>query len=189
MKHFYETIGENWFSWADFYREIVGQLPNPAAVVEVGCWRGRSTACLGVEIINAQKDVVLYCVDTWAYYPETEQPALSQTDFDGVYREFTRNVRPFEHFLWIMRQPSIKAAAEFSPESVDFVFIDANHKYENVLADIRAWLPVVKPGGVIAGHDYYTRQHPGVARAVDEAIDGVILIPEQNVWMYYKDTW
>ena len=55
----------------------------------------------------------------------------------------------------------------FPNESLDFVFIDAGHMYEEVKEDISLWLPKVKPGGVISGHDY-SNKWPGVAAAVNE---------------------
>jgi hypothetical protein len=50
---------------------------------------------------------------------------------------------------------------------VDFLFIDANHTYEFVRNDIQMWLPKMKPGSVMAGHDY-NMSHPGVIQAVNE---------------------
>jgi hypothetical protein len=57
--------------------------------------------------------------------------------------------------------------------SVDLVFIDADHSYEGVKADIEAWLPKVKVGGWIGGHDYKSPRFPGVERAVHERFDQV----------------
>jgi predicted O-methyltransferase YrrM len=53
---------------------------------------------------------------------------------------------------------------------LDFVFIDADHSYEGCKADIEAWFPKVKPGGLLSGHDYDNPDFPefGVKRAVDE---------------------
>jgi predicted O-methyltransferase YrrM len=62
---------------------------------------------------------------------------------------------------------SIEAAKQFENKSVDFVFIDAAHEYEDVQNDIEAWLPKIKTGGIIAGHDYIPT-YPGVMRAVNE---------------------
>ncbi len=62
---------------------------------------------------------------------------------------------------------SDEAAKDFADESFDLVFIDADHSEEWVLRDLAAWLPKVRAGGVIAGHDYGAPHHPGVKRAVD----------------------
>ena len=188
MEHFYNNkeFGENWFSYSQFYADMIKRLPDEATIIEVGCWKGRSTACLGVEIVNSEKGVSLICVDSWKYVPSTEQPVSSQTEFDKVYEEFLKNTQVFKGFLSVIRQGSDSAADVFDNESIDFVFIDANHTYESVKADILAWLPKVKVGGIIAGHDYFTRVHPGVKEAVDELLPDAIKHPEQNVWEFAK---
>jgi predicted O-methyltransferase YrrM len=186
IPHFFEGIGENWFSYAGFYADIVKQMPDSAVMVEIGSWKGRSTACLGVEIINSGKGICLICVDAWKYVPSTEQPVSSQAKFDKVYNEFVENTRLFENFLSIVRKDSVQAAGYFRDNSIDFVFIDALHTYEGVKADAEAWLPKVRPGGIIAGHDSFTRVHPGVKKAVDELFPNVNLIPDQNVWWIKK---
>ncbi len=62
---------------------------------------------------------------------------------------------------------SKEAVKEFKDESLDFVYIDANHNYEFVKEDIELWYPKVKIGGIIGGHDYGPHES-GVAKAVDE---------------------
>ena len=56
------------------------------------------------------------------------------------------------------------------PYQVDLLFVDAGHEYEDVKADLAAWSRVVRPGGVIACHDFFSQMHPGVARAVLEFV-------------------
>jgi cephalosporin hydroxylase len=51
----------------------------------------------------------------------------------------------------------------------DVVFLDADHEYDGIKADIAHWGPMVKRGGILAGHDYLLPNHPGVVQAVDEA--------------------
>lgn len=67
---------------------------------------------------------------------------------------------------------STRCAQGFADESIDLVFIDADHSEQAVAADLAAWTPKVKRGGVIAGHDYASRRHPGVQRAVDRFFRG-----------------
>ena len=93
---------------------------------------------------------------------------------------------------------SVAAAATFADASLDVVFLDADHSYEAVKADIRAWLPKVKPGGLLAGDDYCYPGTEGVKRAVDELIaaeiltsGGVLTVPERFVdhvsgWWEYR---
>jgi predicted O-methyltransferase YrrM len=62
---------------------------------------------------------------------------------------------------------SDEVAKLFEDESIDVVFIDGDHSESWVLRDLSAWVPKVKPGGLIAGHDYDSRNHPGVKLAAD----------------------
>ncbi len=70
-------------------------------------------------------------------------------------------------------------ANEVKDGVLDFVFIDAGHKYEEVLADIEAWRPKLKPNGRMLGHDI---DWPGVHRAVCEVYDHHDVLPD-DVWM------
>lgn len=80
----------------------------------------------------------------------------------------------------LILQPSTAAAALVQDGWADFVFIDAGHSYGAVTADIAAWRPKVRHGGWLGGHDYHPA-HPGVMRAVDEAIGIVETLP-YAVW-------
>ena len=63
------------------------------------------------------------------------------------------------------------AAVNFADESIDFVFIDADHSYESVKKDIEAWLPKIRKNGIISGHDYGNGNPSEVKQAVDEKFD------------------
>jgi hypothetical protein len=86
------------------------------------------------------------------------------------------------------RGPSAETARAFADSSLDFVFIDARHTYEAAREDIAAWWPKVKPGGLIAGHDY--TNSPGVRAAVDEFVARQGLAHAFRVvrasWMIYR---
>ena len=81
-------------------------------------------------------------------------------------------MKPVENYYKPIRSPSVEAASRFEDNTLDFVFIDASHEYEDVKNDINAWLPKVKNGGILAGHDYYLGDDyfPGVKKAVDECL-------------------
>jgi predicted O-methyltransferase YrrM len=86
----------------------------------------------------------------------------------------------------IIRKQSLEAAIEFEKESVDIIFIDAIHTYKDCKDDINNWVKVVKPNGVLSGHDYSTRFF-GVIMAVNELL-GVdnVRIGADSTWFYNK---
>ena len=67
-----------------------------------------------------------------------------------------------------MVMTSKEASKMFDDKSLDIVFIDADHRYKSVKEDIELWLPKIRKGGVISGHDYGSKRWPGVERAVKE---------------------
>ena len=79
-----------------------------------------------------------------------------------------------------------KKRAEFSDwKPLDMVYIDAAHDYENVTNDIKLWIDLIKPGGVISGHDYEQRRHPEATVAVDEYFgkENIEILPG-HVWYH-----
>lgn len=129
------------------------------SIVEIGCWRGRSTHAL----LSGCKGLV-YAVDNWDPAFAGIEPIHHQAMKDAR-KYFFENVGHFRN-LQVLEMVSLKAAEAFQDKSVEMVFIDADHSYESVMADIAAWLP--KTIKMICGHDYNPMRHPGVVKAVDE---------------------
>jgi hypothetical protein len=177
MPHFYHlTEGENWFTYPQLYSQIVRAANNKAHFVEVGVWKGRSAAFLAVEIINSGKTITLDLVDTWE---GSEEHLPLQYD---LFEVFKKNIEPVAPYVNIKRTDSLSAAASYEDGSLDFVFIDAAHDYENVKADILSWLPKIKSGGYLAGHDYPT--WPGVTQAVNEILGQQNIECGEDCWLY-----
>lgn len=81
-----------------------------------------------------------------------------------------------------MNMPSATAAQFIADESLDLVFIDARHTYDSVFDDISLWLPKVRNGGILGGHDYQPGYFDGLVRAVDEKFPLVNLTDGDHVW-------
>jgi cephalosporin hydroxylase len=79
---------------------------------------------------------------------------------------------------------SLEAAAQYPDDSLSFVLLDASHTYKDVAADIEAWLPKVKSGGILAGDDYH-HTWQGVVDAVDELLPDAEIIDNVS-WAYRK---
>lgn len=82
-----------------------------------------------------------------------------------------------------MKLQSAAAAQYFANQSVDAVFVDADHSYDGVARDITAWLPKIKPGGVLCGHDFHSVHWPGVVRAVQELVPIAKPVNVGTIWM------
>jgi hypothetical protein len=147
------------FEWQDLYTEMVNRFPSGSKFVEVGLLCGRSFAYLATEIVNSGKDIRLTGVD--GFFWEAEDSISS-------FKNFKKNLSPVEGRYEVIRSLSKESASLFADNSLDFVFIDANHAYDAIRDDIMAYLPKMKPDGILGGHDYYAADHPGVVQAVDE---------------------
>lgn len=186
MNHIYQEsqFGEDWFSYPNLYSNIVKKFPSESKFVEVGSWKGKSSAFMTVEIVNSNKKIDFYCVDTWEGSVEHQE----MDELEKLYDIFLSNMKPVEPYYFPLKLKSLEAVTKFKDESLDFVFIDASHEYQDVKNDIAAWLPKVKIGGVLAGHDYYVDGHdwfPGVKQAVNESLSN--FETSENCFIYTKN--
>ena len=182
MEHFYQNIGEDWFSYPNLYKNMVNHFPTNSHFVEVGSWKGRSASFMAVEIINSGKKIKFDCVDTWEGSVEhVEYEIIKKSE---LYDEFIKNISSVSSVINPLRMSSLDAVNLYEDESLDFVFIDASHEYEDVKLDILKWLPKVKIGGVIAGHDYQT--FDGVTKAVNELFNINDIEISEYCWIHKK---
>jgi len=157
LNHFWQdsVFEEGYFTFPRLYASIVKHFPTNSHFVEVGSWKGRSAAFMAVEIHNSGKTIAFDCVDTWAgSVSEGEHQNDHHVKAGTLYEKFLSNTERVKHIITTKRGDSLEMASTYEDDSLDFVFIDGDHRYEFVKADIEAWLPKVKSGGILAGHDY-----------------------------------
>jgi predicted O-methyltransferase YrrM len=155
---------DNWFNYQNFYKMISEKDFN--VFVEVGAWKGHSICYLGN--LLKDKNVKIYAVDLWdETYKYEDNPRLKKQKviLHDIFKQNLKNNGLNDKIIDI-KSLSWEAASNFRDEEVDFVFIDADHEYESVIKDIKAWLPKIKKNGIISGHDYFNPC--GVKKAVDE---------------------
>jgi len=142
-----------WFNKNDIfmYRKLYGNLRKGAITAEVGVWQGRSI-CSVADII-LKNDLEVYAVDT---FKGSFSAIDSVHNFDGRLQVmFKKNKNEFglKNHVITIKEDSIKAAKKIN-KMFDLVFIDADHAPKSIMEDIFSWLPFVKKGGVLSGHDY-----------------------------------
>jgi hypothetical protein len=171
MDHFWQKI-DGYFTFPQYYAWVAGQMVGrkEPRLVEVGAYTGQSAAFLGVELINRGVNAKLDLVDKF-------------TD-GGTALEVLARLLPIERVLGATHTNlSWDAAGHYDDGSLDFVFIDAGHRFEEVSRDIDAWLPKVKRGGgILGGHDYcaWPALDFGVMRAVNERFNRFEVWPGIN---------
>jgi hypothetical protein len=159
--------------------------------VEVGSWTGYTAS----KMLDKFPNLLLSCVDTFRGSSDGEHDATAELiraavvetgDPDILHTLFQRNTKRFGDRCRELWMPSLEAAEHFADKSLDFVFIDADHSYEACRADIEAWLPKIKPNGIIIGHDY-TDQFPGVPKAVNESFGTAVQDANTMWWVKLED--
>lgn len=114
---------------------------------EIGVEQGKYSE----ELCRDNPNLKLFSIDPYKTYTRYADH-VSQEKLDGFYNEAVIRLKPYNCTL--IRKSSLSAVKEFKPNSLDFVYIDANHEFEYVIQDIIWWAKTVRVGGIVAGHDY-----------------------------------
>ena len=177
MKHFYKEI-QNWFNYEMVFDRAIKSAKDGSRFVEIGVWKGGSTAYMGVEIYNSNKKIIYDAIDTF-------EGSREHGEVHGLYEEAYNNLKTLIDLkvVNLIKSHSLEAVKKYEDESIDFCFIDGSHEYSDVKADILAYLPKVKKGGILSGHDY-DKIWSGVIQAVDETLGEVEVL--HGSWIYYK---
>lgn len=149
------------------YFEVIramAYLDKPMRVLEVGVWKGRSSHAILSAMLEGSKpiDSKYFAIDNWSKESD-ESNAIAKQEFQKVCKEFDDRIgiEMYDH-------QSLKVLPNFPDDYFDFVFLDGDHSYENVIEELKAVYPKVKRGGYILGHDYRIAVADRVVKAVNE---------------------
>jgi hypothetical protein len=117
------------------------------AGAEIGVERG----VYSKQLCKKVPGLKLYCIDPWVIYPGYREH-VSQEKLDAFYEETIQRLVPFG--CSVIRNSSMGAVTDFPDDSLDFVYIDGNHDFIRIAQDLNAWIPKVRKGGIVAGHDF-----------------------------------
>lgn len=149
----------------DGLKKLINMLPKNIEMIELGTWSGEGLS----HFMSSGKIKKCHCVDMWVdHYAEQ-----CVDTYVGHYGNVIKH-----------KGKTADMHGGFCDNSVDFVYIDADHSYEGVLEDITNYLPKIKKGGIIGGHDY-AGWYPGVIQAVDELLGKPDEIFEDTSWIKY----
>ena len=163
------------FEFKPFYDFLLSRLKPGSSMVEVGVLCGKSIAYLAQRSKSEQLGLNLWGVDIFVSHPEWGFVLGEWANRPSFYDLYKSNLvqAGVDDVIKTLAMTSVEAAKFFKDGTLDCVFIDAVHDTESVTADILAWRPKVKPGGILSGDDYIAPW--GVIKAVDE------LVPNRNI--------
>ena len=147
-------------------------------MIEIGAYTGESTQIFASTGIFSEINVI---------EPFKFNESFNNTNIENIQKwikveeEFKNNTRFFNN-VKLFKDYSHNISNIFADKSVDLVYIDGDHSYEAVSKDIELYLPKIKQGGIMAGHDY-SKSWPGVIKAVDERLGSPDAIFKDTSWM------
>lgn len=142
---------------------VFPQLNDNSIIVNVGTYKGKSLSLMLDYVEKSEKNIKVYTVDDWSdiLYGDNGQ------DIRSIFSEnLSTDIDKFE----FIDSDTCKASDLFDDNSIDFVFLDTKHSFDHVIRETNCWIPKIKKGGIISGHDYHWDD---VKRAVDSLIKNV----------------
>ncbi|MBI4707647.1 MAG: class I SAM-dependent methyltransferase [Candidatus Omnitrophica bacterium] len=186
-------------------QQLLKNLPTRGIVVEVGSFLGNGSTKTIIDTI-LYKDVngTLYCIDTWKGNQNVDWHLKLAEEY-SLFDTFLYYVTMYggQNIVKPMIMESKDAALTFKDKSCDLIFIDGDHSFEITKQDIEMWMPKVKKGGILCGHDcegaisdfdpvqinknldkdfvplenfLFAGCHPGVVKAVDAIFNGNVTL-------------
>jgi hypothetical protein len=113
-------------------------------------------------------------IDPWRTFGEdyVDIANVAQAEHDRRYEATRERLARFGDRSRIERTTSVEGSELFERHALDFVYIDARHDHDAVVEDLEAWFDRVRPGGVVAGHDYADGAFAAGDFGVRSAVDG-----------------
>lgn len=151
---------------------------------EIGCMKGNTS----VRLMRKCPQLHLICVDLWEHdynvLSDYCKEVYREWDFNRIKNSFDQQMKPYKGRYTEIKGISWEMADKVKDNSLDFIFIDADHAYESVKKDILAWTPKLKPKGLLSGHDINIL---GVKKAVKETAPNFNKAGVDNVWFCRKE--
>jgi predicted O-methyltransferase YrrM len=142
-------------------REFLHQIfkdKNCTVGAEIGVAYGDNA----IDMLDCMPELHLYLIDPWTGTKRSDR------FYESVRTKAYENLAPYRERITIINATSEQAAPVIDERSLDFCYIDGDHRYDAVMLDIILWGRRVKYGGILSGHDYVRTRKHGVKRAVDD---------------------
>ncbi len=159
------------FDFPGYYKKIAEWLPDNCVIAEVGLADGASAIFLAQTLLSLKKKFKLFMIDSMSYGGMNQVITLTKNIMESGIPASC---------IELIAVDSLNASCKFSDGTFDFVMLDSSHEYEPTKAEIRLWWRKILDGGILAGHDIFSEENPGVKQAVEEVIPVTFTRPQLN---------
>lgn len=168
---------QGWHGRHPIFQELISKV-KPKLIIEVGTWKGQSAINMAKIIKKNELNCKIYCVDTWLgalefwdIYKHTKERNLNlKNGYPQIYYQFLSNVlhENLQDLIIPFPNTSSIASKYFKNNNIkaDLIYIDASHEEEDVYMDIKNYIKLLNPGGIIFGDDWKGGAANGVKAAV-----------------------
>lgn len=164
-------LNKYWFRWVGLHDLIDENVKDDFIIAEIGSFEGVSTQLFS-----------LFCKKVFSVDPYQPCNNLNHGLVKNAENIFYETILINYDNIFAIKNTSVEASKYFKNESLDMVYIDGIHDFENVLLDISVWAPKVKKNGIISGHDL-SYKFPGTEKAVKTAFLNA------NIKLYADTSW
>lgn len=185
-----------YFDYENLYKRIVNEAKNNDHILEIGSWVGKSTVFMA-ELVkqSTEQGKVLWFTTVDPFIIDCKQDkngvwqwveSNDDTTKQHVKDVFYKHIEPYKQYVQVIEGFSVPVSERYDDDSFFAVWIDGDHSYESAIADMEAWYPKVRSGGILAGHDF--DDHFGVPKAVRNftKAHGLDFEIDNRSWLLYK---
>lgn len=175
----------DWFKAYYLYVNMIEKYNDDSLFVEIGTWTGKSTAFMASLIKSYNKKIIFHTIDTFKGSPdEPEHNQIVNAHGGDLFTICYNNLKKCDvlDYVNIIKSDSVEASRLFSDESIDFLYVDGGHSYNQIIADIKAWYNKLKIGATLAGDDI---DYPAVYDAIVTLFDDDFWVDRYS-WIHTK---
>ena len=163
------------FGFVNMLSQLRDYLQPGSKMIEIGSYMGESTMLFASTQLFSEINVIE------PFEGDEEFNRLFNYDWDYIRKQYNYNTRYHSDIINLYEGYSYSHVNKFKKHSMDFIYIDGSHEEKNIRRDIQQYLTILKPGGILGGHDY-TGAWPGVIRAVTEEVGTPDYVFEDTSW-------
>ena len=145
--------------WLKSTREDIAKMYNTLEYkvgAEIGVLGGRHSRLM----LKNVPGLKLFCIDPWVAFNRMSEEKIAK-----IYKRCQERLKDYD--VEYLRMTSMEAIEKIPDRSLDFIYIDGLHEFDSIMMDLIHWTNKVRPGGIVAGHDYFANYQMGVMEAVN----------------------